>query len=391
MKKKFLILVVFIVFLLPQILEAKVYISEIMYDVSGTDTGREWIEIHNDTSENVDLSTYFLYETNVAHKITAISSNSILNPNSFAIVADNSEKFLIDYPNFSGNLFDSVFSLNNSGEELILLDSSKNEIDKASYTVDLGANGTGNSLQFSDSIFIVGNPTPGEVNVTEPVDESVEEENENDDDGSSSSSSDSAHSSQNIISDYVPKPKIKTGIGRDRIVSINTPIEFEVYQSIDGVGKYFWNFGDGESGKKKKVEHLYKHEGEYNVVLNAYFEDYKNTSRAKIKVTEPKLEISVKDFSVIIKNIGNTELNLGEFILKVDDKKKEILKDTIISKGQNVFFDVEQIPIKIDFCYPNGVRYYSNREEKAKEICDKLENNGLKCDLSALSDFFDKM
>ena len=35
-------------------------ISEIMYDPSGTDTNREWIEVHNAGSESVDLAGHFL-------------------------------------------------------------------------------------------------------------------------------------------------------------------------------------------------------------------------------------------------------------------------------------------------------------------------------------------
>jgi hypothetical protein len=388
MKKIFLIS---LLLTLPYITNAKVYISEIMYDVEGTDTGREWIEIYNDTAEGVDLSTYFLFETNVSHKITKHLGENLLAPNSFAIIADNVEKFLIDYPSYSGSLFDSVFSLNNAGEELILQDAIKAEVDKAVYSSDLGAVDNGNSLQFYQNIFIPGNPTPGNINITEPEDESDDTDTDNATSSSNSSTSNSAHSSQNSLSNYVPKPKVKTGIGRDRVVTINTPVEFEIYHSTEEKGKYFWNFGDGGSSKKNKATHIYEYAGEFNVVLQAYFDDYKNTSRAKIKVIEPSLEVSIEDFTIFIKNTGNSEVNIGQYFLKINGKNLKILEDTIVSKGQSFQVKIDENPINVYFYYPNGIKYYSNSEDKAQQLCQKVESSGLICEISKIAEIFDKM
>ena len=40
--------------ILPVVSHAQVYINEIMYDLPGTDSGREWIEIYNAGSDAVD-------------------------------------------------------------------------------------------------------------------------------------------------------------------------------------------------------------------------------------------------------------------------------------------------------------------------------------------------
>ena len=42
--------------------------------------------------------------------------------------------FSLDYTSYSGKVFDSTFSLRNSGEELILKDSFLTEVDKVNYT-----------------------------------------------------------------------------------------------------------------------------------------------------------------------------------------------------------------------------------------------------------------
>ena len=52
---------------------ANILINEVMYDVEGTDTDREWIEVYNDGSESVDLSTYKLFEANTNHGLTLSS------------------------------------------------------------------------------------------------------------------------------------------------------------------------------------------------------------------------------------------------------------------------------------------------------------------------------
>jgi hypothetical protein len=379
-------LFIFLILLLPQITSAEVYISEIMYDLEGTDSNREWVEIHNDTDSSIELSTYYFYENNVAHKITG---EEVLGVGEYGIIADSIEKFNTDWSNFDGKVFDSSFNLSNSGEDLFLLDSTKNEIDFISYSPDHGAKGTGNSLQYYDGYLIPGEPTPSFENVTEPVDESVVDDAEVND--TSGSTNNSSHSSQNDISDYKPNIKVKTGLGRDRIVALNTPIEFEVYTSdADEKGRYFWNFGDGKSEKGKKVEHYYKHEGVYNLILNSVFSNNNTTSRIKVYVNGLDLEVLEYLDKVEIKNKGE-EINLGEFILQIDNKEIEILKDTIISKGHSLFIDTEKDYKKLVLRYPNGEMYYSNSLNRAEKFCSNANSLGLSCNVNKMKDFFDRI
>jgi hypothetical protein len=358
-----------------------------MYDLEGTDSNREWIEVHNNTDNTLDLSTYYLFENNVSH---GISGEDTVLAGEFAVIVDSVDKFLEDFPGYSGKLFDSVFSLSNSGEELILQNPNKETVDNLSYSPDLGAKGTGNSLQYFEGVLIPGDPTPGAQNVTEPEDES--EPNEPvDNSGSSGNSNNSSHTGQNEISDYSPKPKVKTGIGRNRTVSINTPIEFEVYLSGEERGRYFWNFGDGNSEKGKTVDNIYKYPGEYNVVMNAYFGRYKTTSRIKVTVFEPSLDISMDNNSIEINNTGKSEVNIGDFTLKTKDKKIKILKDTIISKGHSIHFDYKEEPINIVFQYPNGKDYFSESLDKAKQYCTELKKRNLFCDIKEAQKLFDSI
>ncbi|MEK7071654.1 MAG: lamin tail domain-containing protein, partial [Patescibacteria group bacterium] len=49
-------------------------INEIMYDLkNGSDDGREWIEVYNNSDASVDLSTFKFFEADTNHKIVSVA------------------------------------------------------------------------------------------------------------------------------------------------------------------------------------------------------------------------------------------------------------------------------------------------------------------------------
>ena len=150
--------------LTPSAVFAQVVITEIMYDLpSGSDAGREWIEVFNAGAMPVQLGTYKLFENDTNHTITAASSDDALYPGAYAVIADNPAKFKADFPAYAGELFDSAFSLSNTGETLELRDASSTRVDAVSYTSSMGASGDGNSLNRGpgSSILVPRAPSPG--------------------------------------------------------------------------------------------------------------------------------------------------------------------------------------------------------------------------------------
>ena len=145
----------------PQIVAARVIITEIMYDVPGSDSGREWIEVLNDSDASVSIKNWRLLEGGTKHKITAAAGGDTLAPHAYAVIADNPATFRVDWPNFSGQLFDSAFSLSGTGETLSLFDASSTLVTSSTYSGS-GAGGDGNSLNSTrgDS-FVARKPTPG--------------------------------------------------------------------------------------------------------------------------------------------------------------------------------------------------------------------------------------
>src|SRR3989344_3911678 len=165
MKRSSLFLLGMFFVVAPQVVHGQVVISEIMYDLEGTDTGREWVEIHNTSGVDVDLSSWKFFESETNHGLTVAQGSGVVPASGFAVIADTPAKFLADWSGYSGVLFDSSFSLSNTGE-LLSLKNGDAVVDTVSYASDQGALGDGNSLQKSGSSWLPATPTPGAANAS---------------------------------------------------------------------------------------------------------------------------------------------------------------------------------------------------------------------------------
>ena len=166
MKRVLLFLLAFI--LLISSASAEVIISEIMYDLNGSDTGREWIEIYS--ADEANLSGWKFYEAETNHRLNLTKGSETFT--GYAVIADNVNNFLSDNPDFDGVLFDSSFSLKNDNETIALKNSTLNITFEITYSSEWGGNGNGRSIQFADDEWCEGIPTPGEENECQ---ESIEE------------------------------------------------------------------------------------------------------------------------------------------------------------------------------------------------------------------------
>ncbi len=126
-----------------------IVINEIMFDPNGTDSGREWIEIYNEGAAQLDISAYKLSESGSAHILNSFQGDLLLDSHEYAIIADDPNAFLLDYPDYEGTLIDSSFSLVNTGELLEILDENSEVIDTVFYNSSWGG-GLGFSLELKN-------------------------------------------------------------------------------------------------------------------------------------------------------------------------------------------------------------------------------------------------
>jgi len=333
----------FALFIGPSFLNAQVIITEIMYDIDGTDSGREWIEIKNTGNDQIDLSEWKLFEANTNHKINAVTE-SILNSNNFAIIADDPEKFKIDNPKFAGLLFDSTFSLNNTGENLILRDESLMDIDSVLYVPAIGAQGDSNSLQkTSTGKWTAINPTPGmdigvdNINNSSSTTDTTNSISENISSSTSENSLISSHSSQSVIKISYDPPELEVSAGRYRLGFVGTPMTFESETKstknipLGNAVSNVWSMGDGAQKFGQFISHIYEFPGDYIVILNSKSGGASAVAKVAVKIIEPRTEIiSANTEYIEIANRDYRELNLGNFVIETRGNRFIVPPDTII-------------------------------------------------------------
>lgn len=296
MNKPLLLTAILVVFLfVPFMASANVIINEIMYNLeTGSDDGREWIEIFNSDSTSVDLTDWIFYENNTKHGLSIIQGNAILPPSGYAVISSEPNKFLLDNPTYLGTIFDSAFSLNNDGENLAIKNKELAIIDELNYYSSWGANGDGRSLQRKNFIGNSNDPTnwgtgaqtPGLINNISPEEPASESEE------SPSAPSDGA--SEDKPASTINQPPIADA-GDNIITFTGQEIKFDGSKSSDPNGDelaYSWNMGDGKLIEEKSFTYKYNYPGTYLVTLMVYNGRNYASKTITIKIQPQKITIN---------------------------------------------------------------------------------------------------
>lgn len=156
----------------PQFVAAQVVISEIMYDVPGSDSKAEWIELQNIGTEAVDISKWKFNDgsnhiLNVPPKNGSIGTLSIPS-GGYLLLAADAGAFLSGHT-VVVSVIDTTMSLGNDSGKISVLDEGGKAMAKASYSSSKGAGGTGESLQLVDGKWKHAKPTPGSLNTSEAM------------------------------------------------------------------------------------------------------------------------------------------------------------------------------------------------------------------------------
>ncbi len=330
-----------------------------MYDLSGTDTGREWVEIYNNGSSSVDITGWKFQESPSAsnHVLTQIQGVSVIPAGGFAVIAVDPTKFLLDWPTFSSNLFKASFSsLNNTGSTIVLKDNTPAVPvvkDQVVYTSDQGASGDGNSLQKNGSTWIPAAPTPGTANSAVAVTPSAGDSNASTTPPvtdttdttptTTSSSGSSAHSSPAPLSTINEKIEFEVSAGRSRLSTVGNTIMFRAsVTKSENISErntgYTWSFGDGMTAQGDIVNHAYRFGGDYTVVLNATNGDKLAVDRVAVKITEPIITLQRVEQGVELSNKSGSEINLEGWKLVSGVREFIFPKDTIVGGNKKIVF-----------------------------------------------------
>ena len=142
-------------------------ITEIMYDAEGGDTGKEFVEVMNTGSEDIDMTRVKFFERNdrpdrPGGSLAQSQGSTILQPGGVAVIVANPTSFLQHYTSFNGVLLDTRnFALLNAGATVsVTIDGRL--LHSVTYTTDDGAKGDGTSLHIrQDGDIVADDPSPG--------------------------------------------------------------------------------------------------------------------------------------------------------------------------------------------------------------------------------------
>jgi hypothetical protein len=365
-KKTILFFAAIIFFSSFRMVFAALAIDEIMYDLSGSDSvsgkSREWVEIYNPDSSDVsiDASKWRFYDGSGNRTIND-EINFSIPTDSYVIFAGDKATFLADNPNFSGTVYDTgITSLNNTGATLKLLDQNGNVVDAVTYTSSEGGSGDGNSLQLINNSWVGAVPTPGMANQISQTSAAAsaasvgsgalvaDNSGENNSVGSTTSTTETKN---NVVAQGYISTKI---LGKNLdFVGIPVALQAKAY-GTEGeqlfFGKYFWNFGDGDSKEinlsdsSQPFSHTYAYPGDYVITLDYYSNPYQISPDASeefdVKIIPADIVISKvggqNDFFVELANNTDYDADISGWILQSNQKTFALPIDTILGSEKTI-------------------------------------------------------
>lgn len=313
-----------------------------MYDLEGSDTDREWVEVFNSGASSVSLSGWRLYENDSNHKLTLIQGSESISSGEYAVIVDDASTFLLDWPEFSGIVLDSSFSLHNSGEQLIIRDGELIDIDSVTYSSEWGAKGDGNSLYYTGSDWLFGIPSPGSGPLSAAPDSQTQGDN---------NQTESNTQEPSVGSSFPVEPQIFAHItapgANNTIVTVGADSLFKGRaiglsgEPLSGA-RFLWSFGDGGRAEGESVLYHYKYPGEYITVLNVSSGKYSAAERIVVSARSAHIQITYADKDRIeVSNESSREINLSWWVFMIGSDSFVIPQDTIMLPGQTVSFSSE--------------------------------------------------
>lgn len=363
---KYIICAVFIFFILLNIANAQVVISEIAWmgsnngGTSGQDANDEWIELYNSDSKEIDLLGWVLIADDESPSITL---EGIIDGGGYFLLERSDDNSV---PSVSANLF-YTGALSNSGEILTIKNSEGVVIDTVNGIEGWqnigGNNETKETAQLISGVWITALPTPGKANFdnSSENENTVENNSENQNENSQNQSVETGGSSSFFV-----EPQIFADAGDNRSVIVGADSLFEgkafglLKKPLENA-RYIWNFGNGETKEGQNVLYYYQYPGEYVVILTVSSGEYSATDRIIVNARKADIVISkVEDNFIEIHNKSEKEINLSWWQIRSGDKKFMIPKDTIILPNKKLIFSADTVKLgvfikeDISLLYPNG-------------------------------------
>ncbi len=308
-------------------------INEVMSNPTGDDGGREWIELYNDATETVDVSSLTISVKGGIPLITTPVSGGVSIPaHGYAVIGSTvsgATRFLQDYGSYDGVLLKSAISLVNTGVTSLDIRLGGAVVDSiVSYT----AAKEGYTYSLLHGAFALGTPTPGKENQ------------------SGVASSDTTTSTSTTISNQVTIPQMSPPsadiilyLPSEKMVVAGAPSTFSVSaltmsgKSIDAM-RYLWAFGDGGQGTGSSTEYRYLYPGRYITQVEGTNGLVAGVGRMMVRVLVPDLSMSKIEVGkygpyITITNPNTYDLDVSLWKLSIDGALFSFPKNTLLGVG----------------------------------------------------------
>jgi hypothetical protein len=285
-----------LLFVFPFLAKAEIVINEIAWMGTATDWRDEWIELYNNSSDDVDLTAWTLVVQDKKEIIFIDAANKIIPAGGYYLIERTDDEAL---PQITADLTSSFGKggLSNSGEILSLKDSLGNEVERLNFLNGwpAGDNSTKETMQRAGESWITAPATPKSANKESGNNSLLKGSNK--DEASVESSVDETQPDSGSYSFINLQPKIYASAGEDRVSVAGAEIEFygkafnengELLKNI----RYLWTFGDGGYKEGRVVKHTYRFPGRYNAVLNISSGETSASDNSFIEVVPNKVYVS---------------------------------------------------------------------------------------------------
>lgn len=312
-------------------------VQEILSNPVGTDDGREWIEIYNESSESVSLSALSIsIKGGTPVSVTPVQGGTVLAPYGYAIVSStvsSQSKFLQDYPSYSGILMRASISLVNTGVTSLDIRLQGSVVDSVpSYT---GAK-EGSSLSKTQAGWVTTTPSPG----TESTPSEVQTSSGNEETPQSTSVT--------VTQQSLPSPDIVLYAPFEKVVVAGADTLFEVSavakngKALEGMN-YLWAFGDGGRAIGSSTAYNYSYPGNYVAQVEGHNTSVIGVASIRVRVVSP--EITITSFGsgkrgpyIDIHNANTYDLDVSHWKISINGALFSFPKHTLLGKGGTTRF-----------------------------------------------------
>src|SRR6056297_1541333 len=327
------------ILLLPHYSNAAVYFSEIAWMGTSNSANDEWIELHNSGSTAVDLSGWRLTD-NLNFDITLEGAGSVA-PGAFAVLERTDDT---SAPGTA--FFIYTGSLANTGATLRLYDASGALIDQVAGGENWenlgGDNTTKETVQYTNGGWVTAAPTPGTASAAATTDTSAKETATNQS-VTGNATGDASPAPRSSTASREPTTPLGLQIVAPSVGYVAQPIDFSVELRGRGAdaksGRHIiWNFGDTHTGSGRTATHQYPYPGTYVVTARGTYKQLDDVLvRHEITILPVALSITRnRDGAVQLSNTAKYELALGSYTVAAAGEEYTLPPDTFVKPNATI-------------------------------------------------------